>query len=59
MLVYGLRPEAIDAAVRDICEDLGRGRLTRLPEHEFALDDVVAAHEAVEGGVIGKVLVRP
>lgn len=59
MLVYGLRREAIEAAVRDISEALDRGRLTRLPEHEFSLQDVVAAHEAVEGGAVGKVLVRP
>ena len=58
MLVYGLLPEAIAAAVRDVSEALDRGRLTRLPEHEFTLSDVVAAHEAVENGAVGKVLVR-
>lgn len=58
MLVYGLLPEAIAAAVRDVSEALDRGCLTRLPEHEFTLQDVVAAHEAVEKGAVGKVLVR-
>lgn len=59
MLVYGLAEEAIAAAVSDISGALERGLLTRLPEHEFALMDVVAAQDAVEGGAVGKVLVRP
>jgi len=28
-----------------------------LPIHRFALDDIAAAHDAVEGGAVGKVLV--
>ena len=58
MLVYGLPAAVIEAAVRDISEALDRGHLTRLPEHDFSLRDVVAAHEAVESGAVGKVLVR-
>ena len=44
--------------MRDVSEALDRGCLTRLPEHEFTLQEVVAAHEAVEKGAVGKVLVR-
>jgi hypothetical protein len=31
--------------------------LSELPVHRFALGDIVQAHEAVESGVTGKVLV--
>lgn len=58
MLVYGLHVSAIEAAVRDISTAVHQGSLTRLPEHEFGLREIVAAHEAVESGVVGKVLVR-
>jgi hypothetical protein len=27
--------------------------------HRFALDDIVAAHEAAESGAVGKVIVTP
>lgn len=33
---------------------LGEGALTPLPLHTFGLDEVAAAHEAVEHGVLGK-----
>jgi NADPH:quinone reductase-like Zn-dependent oxidoreductase len=33
------------------------GTLTTLPLHRFALADVAAAHESVEGGATGKVLI--
>jgi len=58
MLVYGLHASAIEAAVFDITKAVAQGSLTRLPEHEFGLLDIVAAQEAVENGVVGKVLVR-
>jgi NADPH2:quinone reductase len=59
MLVYGLDDAALARAVDTVAEALARGALTRLPEHEFPLDEVVAAQDAVEGGILGKVLVRP
>jgi DNA-binding NarL/FixJ family response regulator len=36
---------------------LRAGALTPLPLHRFALEDIAAAHDAVEGGAVGKVLV--
>jgi hypothetical protein len=30
-----------------------------LPEYRFPLGDIVAAHQAAEDGVVGKVLVLP
>jgi NADPH2:quinone reductase len=50
---------ARDQGVADIGTALRAGALTGLPEHTFALDEIVAAHEAVQQGVSGKVLVIP
>ena len=36
---------------------LGVGEEAGLPVHHFDLDDTAAAHEAVEGGTVGKVLI--
>jgi NADPH2:quinone reductase len=57
VLVYGVPAEALQAAVRKITNALEDGALSELPVHRFALGDIVQAHEAVESGVTGKVLV--
>ena len=59
VLLYGVPAAAVDAAVVDIAAALRAGELTPLPAHRFPLDDIAAAHEAVENGVTGKVLVMP
>jgi NADPH:quinone reductase len=59
VLLYGVPPAALDQAAADITAALGVGDLTALPVHYFPLDDIAAAHEAVENGVLGKVLVMP
>jgi NADPH2:quinone reductase len=59
VLLYGVPAEALDQAARDITAALADGALTELPVTRFGLDDIVAAHEAVEGGAVGKVLVIP
>ena len=59
MLLYGVPAPALDAAVTDITAAVAAGALTELPAHRFALDDVVAAHEAAERGAVGKVLIIP
>jgi len=46
-----------DACADDIERAIVAGALTELPVHRFSLDDIAAAHEAVEAGVVGKVLV--
>ena len=52
-------PGGLDQGVADIGTALRAGALTELPEHRFPLEEIVAAHEAVERGVSGKVLVIP
>jgi NADPH2:quinone reductase len=59
MLLYALPQAAVDQGVADVGTALRAGALTELPEHTFSLDEIVAAHEAVEQGVSGKVLVIP
>jgi NADPH:quinone reductase len=59
VLLYGIAAAALDQAVVDISAALRSGALTGLPVHQFSLDETAAAHEAVERGVGGKVLVIP
>ncbi len=57
VLVYRMPPAAIAHAVADVTAAAADGALTLLPAHRFALDDIAAAHDAVEHGATGKVLV--
>jgi NADPH:quinone reductase len=57
VLLYGVPDDALDVAVTDITAALRDGALTELPAHRFPLGEVVRAHEAVEGGAVGKVIV--
>ena len=58
-LVYELSKDERERATRDITEMLKRGELVHNVARTFALDDIVAAHEAVESGrVAGNVVVR-
>ncbi|MFI5064760.1 MAG: NADPH:quinone reductase [Streptosporangiales bacterium] len=59
MLLYTVPAAELDEAVSGIRAALAAGALTELPVHRYSLDDIVAAHEAVEKGVTGKVLVLP
>jgi NADPH2:quinone reductase len=43
--------------VADITAALADGALSELPVHRFPLDDIAAAHEAAEAGVVGKVVI--
>ncbi len=56
VLVYSMPEEAKQAAVRDIDAALHAGALTPLPATRFPLAEIEAAHDAVEGGAVGKVL---
>jgi NADPH2:quinone reductase len=58
VLVYTVQREAKLAAVADISQALRDGALTALPAHHFTLQQIAAAHDAVEHGAIGKVLVE-
>jgi len=57
VLVYNLTAGMIAHAVDEITRALQSGALTPLPEHRFALRNIMDAHEAVEHGAMGKVLV--
>ncbi|MHB8660219.1 MAG: zinc-binding dehydrogenase [Solirubrobacteraceae bacterium] len=58
VLVYTIPLEEKLAAVGDISQALRDGALTALPAHRFGLQQIAAAHDAVEQGAIGKVLVE-
>ncbi|MGI8845030.1 MAG: NADPH:quinone reductase [Thermoleophilaceae bacterium] len=57
VLVYGIPAAAVAEAVAGVTDALGAGALTTLPLHRFALGDTAAAHDAVEAGAVGKVLI--
>jgi NADPH2:quinone reductase len=59
VLLYGVPDPALDAAVADVSAALTAGALTELPVHRFPLSQIAAAHEAAEGGAVGKVIVTP
>lgn len=59
LLLYGVPGEELAAARAWTSEALAMGALSELPVHEFALDEVAAAQDAVEQGALGKVVVRP
>jgi NADPH2:quinone reductase len=57
MLVYTMPDDAKRAAADDITTALRDGALSALPATRFALADTAAAHDAVQGGAVGKVLI--
>ncbi len=59
VLLYGVPVSALAEAGADITAALAAGDLTSVPVHRFALADIAAAHEAAEGGAVGKVIVTP
>jgi NADPH:quinone reductase len=59
VLLYGVPMPALDQAAADITAALTAGELTELPVHTFDLDEIAAAHQAAEGGAVGKVIVTP
>jgi len=57
VLVYTIPDEAKAAAVEVITRALCDGAITTLPLHHFPLAETAAAHDAVEAGALGKVLI--
>jgi len=62
VLVYTVPPSVKDAAVADVVAAAADGALevgasAGLPVHRFPLAQTAAAHDAVEGGAVGKVLI--
>jgi len=58
VLVYTMPPEALRQAVAEVCAALRDGALTALPVHRYSLNDIAEAHDAVEQGSVGKVVVE-
>jgi NADPH:quinone reductase len=59
VLLYGVPAEALRQAAADISAALADGALTELPVTRFSLDETAPAHDAVERGTVGKVVVVP
>jgi NADPH2:quinone reductase len=59
VLLFGVPRPALHQAAADITRALEDGALTELPVTKFPLEEIAAAHDAVEAGAIGKVLVVP
>jgi NADPH:quinone reductase len=57
VLVYTMPAEAKAAAVEGVSAALRDGALTPLPIHRFPLERIADAHDAVESGAVGKVVV--
>jgi NADPH2:quinone reductase len=58
ILIYTVTPAAKRNAVRGVQAALAAGADAGLPLHHFPLAETAAAHAAVEGGAVGKVLVE-
>ncbi len=57
MLLYTVPAAALTDAIERTSSALAAGALTALPIHRFSLDQIAAAHDAVEQGAVGKVVV--
>ena len=58
VLVYTMPREAVEHAARDITKALEVAALTEPALHKFPLEETAAAHDAVESGATGKVLIE-
>jgi len=57
VFIYTVPAADLEHAVNDVSAALRAGALSALPTHRFSLDEIVAAHEAAESGLAGKVIV--
>lgn len=58
VLVYTMGPAATSAATHDLARIMEDGALPTQPVHRSPLEETAAAHDAVEGGAVGKVLIE-
>jgi NADPH2:quinone reductase len=58
VLVYTMPSEALRQAVTEVGAAVKDGALTPLPVHRFSLQEIADAHDAVEHGAVGKVVVE-
>lgn len=59
VLIYAVPMSELERAANGITQALRDGALSELPVRRFALSDIAAAHDAVEAGEVGKVVVIP
>lgn len=57
MLLYTVPPRQLRDAIERTTEAVAAGALTTLPIHRFRLEQISEAHDAVEGGAVGKVVI--
>lgn len=58
VLLYTMPSDALQRAVAAVTDALAAGALTELPVHRFPLEECAAAHDAVQSGAVGKVLLH-
>ena len=58
MLLYAASPEDLQRAIERTTAALAAGALTTLPLHRFSLDRIAEAHDAVQHGAVGKVVIE-
>jgi NADPH:quinone reductase len=56
MLLYAIKPRDLQQAIAGTSEALEAGALTTPPLHRYPLQQVAEAHDAVEQGAVGKVI---
>jgi NADPH2:quinone reductase len=59
MLLYTIPPADLEQAIAGVSKAVNAGALTTQPLHRFPLAETGAAHDAVEGGAVGKVVIDP
>ncbi len=57
LLVYKVKPSELTAAINGVSEALKAGALTTPPLHRYPLVRIADAHDAVEHGAVGKVII--
>lgn len=57
MILYAVTPDQLRAAIERTSAALSAGALTTLPLHRFPLEQATEAHDAVEAGAVGKVVI--
>ncbi len=58
MLVYELAADKRERAIAELTRLVAQNRLVHSVVQAYALDEIIAAHQAVEQGAMGKVLVK-
>ena len=57
IMLYTVPAEALRHAAEDVTRALNQGALTALPTRTYPFAEIAAAHDAVEAGAVGKVIV--